>query len=677
MISVSKNFDNIPNILLSGQENAWKDKSVINELIRLYNGKCAYCEQKTEKLYVTHYRPENQYFWLKNEWSNLLPICHECKQAKKNNFPIKGKPKTEVPKNRADFRANSEYLLSEEPLLVHPEIDNAENHFYFEKNGVIQGYTEKGRKTISTLRLYRDTLTKKREQIYDKYFFELKERIIRGKDSTDFFKELQEKTENKFEFSLFTKQLYYQFESFLYKDVIDEIYSSRFDLYKEVDSDAVNHGTPTEYIENLEPYEPNSTLVLINYFKTISGIDYEETHIANLINSFSILGFEIKKFQGIDKLRLQNIPLNTQWIFLTGENGFGKTSILKALLLGLIGNSEFKANEIDENTRIELMMLEQNDEVSDKIKYSIFGSYLFSGYKRNVAAYGAVRTFLNPTSDKIPVSANLFSSNKPEDVYVLNTESLLERLSGKPDLEPFKEQVINCLKLLIPKLSRIEIVPDKNKTDTVILYYEKDNDGNELNPVTFDQLAMGMRNIIGLIGDIVQRLSEGRDFLNSEKYSIFQIPNNPLKDLSELYGIVIIDEFDNHLHPSWQRYLVKKMSEIFPKIQFIVSTHSPIPLLGAPPERTVILNIDRNKENGIAIKRLEKVEKELPNLLPNSILTSPIFGLDSIKSEYNEDIDNLIVDDNYNDRAKYDKLDKKIDELFKSNNWEKNEIFKG
>jgi len=46
------------------------------------------------------------------------------------------------------------------------------------------------------------------------------------------------------------------------------------------------------------------------------------------------------------------IPLNTQWVFLTGENGQGKTSILRAILLGLIGKKELTNYEIDDNSRI-------------------------------------------------------------------------------------------------------------------------------------------------------------------------------------------------------------------------------------------------------------------------------------------------------------------------------------
>lgn len=40
-------------------------------------------------------------------------------------------------------------------------------------------------------------------------------------------------------------------------------------------------------------------------------------------------------------------------------------------------------------------------------------------------------------------------------------------------------------------------------------------------------------------------------------------------------GVVLIDELDLHLHPSWQRRIVNDLKRTFPKVQFIVTTHSP------------------------------------------------------------------------------------------------------
>lgn len=57
-----------------------------------------------------------------------------------------------------------------------------------------------------------------------------------------------------------------------------------------------------------------------------------------------------------------------------------------------------------------------------------------------------------------------------------------------------------------------------------------------------------------------------------------------LKDLSDIKGIVIIDEVDSHLHTSHQREILPQLIKSFPNIQFIVTTHSPLFLIGMEEE---------------------------------------------------------------------------------------------
>ena len=54
-------------------------------------------------------------------------------------------------------------------------------------------------------------------------------------------------------------------------------------------------------------------------------------------------------------------------------------------------------------------------------------------------------------------------------------------------------------------------------------------------------------------------------------------------------GIVMIDEFDKHLHPTWQSKLVSKLASTFPKIQFILTTHNPMSILDRNPQEITIL----------------------------------------------------------------------------------------
>ncbi len=81
--------------------------------------------------------------------------------------------------------------------------------------------------------------------------------------------------------------------------------------------------------------------------------------------------------------------------------------------------------------------------------------------------------------------------------------------------------------------------------------------GTELNVA---QLSDGEKCLLALVGDLARRLS----ILNPSK-------SDPLKG----EGVVLIDEIDLHLHPSWQRKVITKLKETFPNCQFILSTHSP------------------------------------------------------------------------------------------------------
>ena len=53
-----------------------------------------------------------------------------------------------------------------------------------------------------------------------------------------------------------------------------------------------------------------------------------------------------------------------------------------------------------------------------------------------------------------------------------------------------------------------------------------------------------------------------------------------LPDLTEKPGILIVDEIDVHLHPSWQRRIIPALTKNFPNLQIFCSTHSPLMLAG-------------------------------------------------------------------------------------------------
>jgi hypothetical protein len=64
--------------------------------------------------------------------------------------------------------------------------------------------------------------------------------------------------------------------------------------------------------------------------------------------------------------------------------------------------------------------------------------------------------------------------------------------------------------------------------------------------------------------------------------------------LDEIEGIVLIDEIDLHLHPTWQRGLIRSLRRALPRVQFIATTHSPMVLPGLEPHEIFILQQERD-----------------------------------------------------------------------------------
>lgn len=96
---------------------------------------------------------------------------------------------------------------------------------------------------------------------------------------------------------------------------------------------------------------------------------------------------------------------------------------------------------------------------------------------------------------------------------------------------------------------------------------------NEANWIEFRHLSEGQRNMAALVGDIAWKAAQ----LN---------PHLGERALKETPGVVFIDELDMHLHPEWQRMIVRKLQEIFPELQFICATHSP-QIIGEVPAAEV------------------------------------------------------------------------------------------
>jgi predicted ATP-binding protein involved in virulence len=117
--------------------------------------------------------------------------------------------------------------------------------------------------------------------------------------------------------------------------------------------------------------------------------------------------------------------------------------------------------------------------------------------------------------------------------------------------------------------------------------------------ITFNALSDGYRNVIKLITDIAVRMC---------------ILNPYLKDraLIETPGIVMIDEIDLSLHPNWQRSIIGLLKSIFPKVQFMCTTHSPFIIQSL--DRGELINLDSSDGVQYSGESIEDIASEVMNV---------------------------------------------------------------
>jgi predicted ATP-binding protein involved in virulence len=111
--------------------------------------------------------------------------------------------------------------------------------------------------------------------------------------------------------------------------------------------------------------------------------------------------------------------------------------------------------------------------------------------------------------------------------------------------------------------------------------------------VPLSQLSDGLRNMVVMISDIAFRCYK----LN---------PHFEFDAALKTTGIVIIDEVDMFLHPSWQQLVISALQKAFPNIQFVVTTHSPQVLTTVPAE--CIRIITKGAESSRLLKRIFGVD---------------------------------------------------------------------
>lgn len=201
-----------------------------------------------------------------------------------------------------------------------------------------------------------------------------------------------------------------------------------------------------------------------------------------------------------------------------------------------------------------------------------------------LAYYGAGRLWLEPNVSKPKAETDLAklsrlqtyrncldSRCRARDVnqWLLDHDwESYQRGEDEPRYALVKRAILRCL----PEAQRVRFAPTRK--EAVVAFLRR---GEQ----PFSNLSDGQRNILALVGDLaVKAVKLNYDALGEE--SLLRTP-----------GVVLIDELDLHLHPTWQRVVLENLRTTFPNLQFIATTHSPfivqtlregelIPLEGQP-----------------------------------------------------------------------------------------------
>ena len=315
-----------------------------------------------------------------------------------------------------------------------------------------------------------------------------------------------------------------------------------------------------------------------------------------------------------------------QWTVILGNNNTGKTTILKALadmnkyekiviepnfapnmekvkdmyLLSSLASNRMGGLIIglDGVINIHLFVEESTDfKIGEKPYGSLFGINRRNGghpnwqvnsivTNLNLYGYGTSRFMSNNGGMAEDSTAGIFD-NKSE---LLNAEQWLKdlhlaKVNNSKDAEKRYAQVEDILcGGLLPDVSKIQIttIPDKSSYDTFPEF---------LTPygwVRLRDLGYGYQATLAWVADLAKRMFD--------RYPDLE---NPLVGPA----VVLVDEIDLHLHPEWQRKIMKYLSDLFLNTQFIVTAHSPLIVQSAKDVNVVMLEVDEDEIKGINIRQ--------------------------------------------------------------------------
>ncbi|MGG6362234.1 AAA family ATPase [Peribacillus frigoritolerans] len=615
-------------------------KLILSKLVHVFHNKCAYCETKlAHSLNIDNYRPrggarredgtldKEHYWWLAYEWSNLLPTCKECNLNKSNRFPTLYE---RVPVGTFEL----EELLTEGPIILNPSLDKPEDYLIYNKEGYVFSNDHRAMITIEILDLNRSALIDGRKNAglkLEKLWFQLLDCYTNAisKNNIDITLSLEQAIKDIKNF-IEPKHEYCAIKKYLLRTWLNSL------------------PTIKEFIIQKEPYfndlfsnqnkqiNDDSSNLFDSFIYWQKELEYYDIRKNTDINKYhtkrrQIERVVIRNFRAIKELDFSlkiggNKNYSAPWLMLLGENGTGKSTILQAIALTLMDESSRNKYIKDASG----VLKKGEDEGFIKIFLSGSSVPVTLRFKRNqktffgenietqrviLLGYGSTRLLPKRTSRKkdhfgILRVDNLFSPLH----FLVNVSKQLYRLED----ESFKS-FIPLFKTLLP-LENAEI--SRNSRLSNRIFVNSKNSSIEL-----DELSDGYRSIIALVVDIIMAL------------------RNLKWNHDDGEAIVLIDELDAHLHPQWILKIVTNLRNIFPFVQFIVTSHDPLCLRGLDHNEILVLKRDMANElfieNDLPPQELLEVDK---------LLKSSFFGLNNtldpaINSAFNEYYRLLVINE--------------------------------
>ena len=317
-------------------------------------------------------------------------------------------------------------------------------------------------------------------------------------------------------------------------------------------------------------------------------------NIMNNINKFFFINSKFSKLNfKITKLKIQNfkqyhkpfeMDFSEKINIIIGQNAIGKTTLLQAITLGLL-----KEDSPDEETRYAKYITKDEQEAEiilfhnetkkvvtvKKEKREIDNNYFIPF----VLAYGS-NFFANYLESDEIVQKMLneeVTENFAHSIFLEHTDGFWNPLSILRNLaiskhekaQDKKDIFLDTLNIFL-KEEGYEIVSNEDNENR--FHFIKNEEKTRL---TLSELSEGYRGNVLLITDMLIKI-----------LGVGWTPQT-------IEGIILIDEFDKHLHPKWQSNLVSKLADAFPKIQFIMTTHNPMSVLDLESNQiTMIKEID-------------------------------------------------------------------------------------